>query len=626
MKNCLKILIIVVQFHCLKISSQHINDTILLSPVEIVSGNYKNMQFRNFDSLSSVQYSLTGIAEKMKFYTPVFIKEYSPGGITTVSFTGTGAAHTLVLFDGFSVNPVMSGQADLSALPPYLYDKMLIIPAPESLLLHPSTLGGLISLHTVADSDYNYGISLRAEAGSFRNFGSAGQIHKKFNKYLFRTRFYYHESDNNFPFINNSMPDMPLQKRVNAGFQKKGLMQEVFRKNDDNILFVKFTALSHFNQLPAMLFQPQIEDNEHQQNDITRIVAGYSKTKSRNYFSVKTQFCKESWLYHNKLINTESKNDIFSVSVLGNYILRLRKHSELSVQWNSDFQHVETNNYLEPVRVNNNRLTFGGIMGKHNFIAKPVAHFLFNEDRSDISGALLVRKMLFKEKLMINITGGRSVRYPGLNDLYWVPGGNPDLHPETAHTSSAVMEFIFSETWTIQGETGFSHVNNWILWQPVSGSAIWTPENVRKVNISKLNLMNIFRFKLFGFSCESAASYSYCVSLDKSDIMSEMFNKQLIYVPMHIGAHSIKISYNRLSVSVESHYTGKRYTRADNLSYMPAHFHHNILLKWKHKKNILEFFAGLYNATNENYQIIAWQPMPRCYFKFSVQIGFYEKK
>jgi vitamin B12 transporter len=622
---CVLLFFILTAVRVFVFAQQNETDTIHLSPVEITAGS-EQMNKYTIPFLTPLNSGLTSVTEKLKLYSPVFIKEYSPGGISTVTFRGTGAAHTLVLFDGFPVNPVMSGQADLSALPPYLYDYMEVIPSPDSYIYNASAPGGIISLQTKADNTYKYHYSIRAESGSFGNYGGGLQLSRQAGRFLFRSRAYYHQAENDFSFLNNALPDMPLQYRINSFFRKKGLMQEVFRTGKSSVAFLKFTGLIHENGLPAPLLQPQLENNEMQKNKIFRIIGGYSKSIQKHFLSLKGHLATESWHYENVSSAIISENDIQTASISGDYVLSFRKSHEFRAQLYSSLQEVKSNNYDVVKKQNDHRFTLRGSAGISGFSLMPSVHILLNNGNANAAGGLMISRGIINEKIIFRFTSGRSVRFPGMNDLYWVPGGNPDLMPEVSYQISAGAELRLLKRWRLMLSAGNGWINNWILWQPTQISSIWSPLNVRKVKTQTADFFNVVEMKFFSIDVTSIASYSYCISADVSDADAPEFGKQLIYVPHHMASHVAKLEFSSFSLSVESHYTGKRFTRSDNLSWMPAHFHHNVLLGWKKDKQklSLEVFAGLYNATGENYQIIAWQPMPRRYFKVSVQISFYE--
>lgn len=605
------------------------NDTIILSPVEISANKNAIQKNSRIDSVSDISVSLSSAIEVVKSYTPLFIKEYSPGGISTVAFRGTSASHTIVMLDGFPVNPAMSGQADFSVIPPYLYDRLEITGNPESLLLSSEALGGAISMYTNPNEKQQSGIRLRCEGGSFGNVGSGLSVHFKFGNLLFRSRGFWHKAENDFTFINNSLTHRPVENRINAAFRKFGLMQEVYYIKKQHVIFLKLTGVSNFQQLPAMLLQPQIEGNETMDNRTLRATTGYSVTKGKHFISLKSMASEERWEYINRSAAVSGMNFIHTVDILADWQYRFHKNAQVKVQWFSDYKEVKSPNYVQTQNMLLNRLTLNGTFNFSKFEIQPVLHVMHRYSQTPaMSGALLLHRALLNHKLFLFLSVGRSIRYPGLNDLYWNPGGNPDLLPEHSLSGSGAIEYRPFKWWSVRGGYTFHDVDNWIVWQPGITSSYWSPVNIRRVISNTIEFLNVIEHKIGHWSFRSVGSYSYCRSVDISEPHSSTFRKQLIYVPMHNAAHSLIVKKKHLSVTMRSFYTGKRFTRADNVSYMPAHFHHDILIGYNFRmKNIeSELFFALYNFTGENYQIIAWQPMPRQHFRTGIQIMFGSNK
>jgi vitamin B12 transporter len=606
--------------------SQEPLDTIILNPVEITAETSFSLPSHRIDSLSSISNNLTSVLEQIKQYTPIFIREYSPGGISTVAFRGTGASHTIVLFDGFPINPAMSGQVDLSSLPPFLYDHLVITPSPQSILFHPSAIGGLISMHTQPQMD-KFSVSVRTDVGSFGNVGSGLNVHTKFGRFSARTRAYFQQCNNDFPFINNTTTQNNQEKRINASYEKRGFVQEFYRRGNNNTSFIKFSALQNNNQLPVLLLQAQIEDNETMQNSVYRLIGGYGITKNNIFFLIKSHLANETWNYENPQSGIHSQNIIHTASFIADMVIVLKK-MELTTQGYVSHRQVESSNFAHTKNMQDMRLTVKSHFKSNTFSLQPVVHFLRNDHRNNISVALLIQKSILKEQGHIQLSTGRMVRFPGMNDLYWSPGGNTLLVPETGYNAHTRFVYNIQKQWSVEAGIHSAYINNWIVWQPTSVSSIWSPENVRLVNTGSMDFMNVISGKIKGFTWKSVASYSHQVSLDKSKRESAEYNKQLIYVPMHIASHLMQINVGKMNISLRSQYTGKRFTRPDNLAYMPAHFHHDLLMSYQLTKNKLhiELFAGIYNLTAENYQVIAWQPMPQRHFRVSIQFKFNEKK
>ena len=102
-------------------------DTITLDPVNVAADRYAVEQLnplvmKKVDSLILETKSTSSLSELLIQHSPVFIKTYGPGGVSTASFRGTTASHTLVLWNGFQLNAPTLGQVDFSTIPVFLAD------------------------------------------------------------------------------------------------------------------------------------------------------------------------------------------------------------------------------------------------------------------------------------------------------------------------------------------------------------------------------------------------------------------------------------------------------------------------------------------------------------------------
>ena len=105
----------------------HAQDTITLQTVEVTADKIgaealKPLVARKLDTIVLQSMSTSSLSDLLIQHSPVFIKTYGPGGVSTASFRGTTASHTLVLWNGFQLNAPSLGQVDFSTIPVFLAD------------------------------------------------------------------------------------------------------------------------------------------------------------------------------------------------------------------------------------------------------------------------------------------------------------------------------------------------------------------------------------------------------------------------------------------------------------------------------------------------------------------------
>ena len=112
---------------CLAILTLHAQDTITLKTVQVTAERDRveavnPLVTRKLDTIILKSKSTATLSDLLIQHSPVFIKTYGPGGVSTASFRGTTASHTLVLWNGFQLNAPTLGQVDFSTIPVFLVD------------------------------------------------------------------------------------------------------------------------------------------------------------------------------------------------------------------------------------------------------------------------------------------------------------------------------------------------------------------------------------------------------------------------------------------------------------------------------------------------------------------------
>ncbi|HEY5825109.1 MAG TPA: TonB-dependent receptor, partial [Cyclobacteriaceae bacterium] len=174
-----------------------------------------------------------------------------------------------------------------------------------------------------------------------------------------------------------------------------------------------------------------------------------------------------------------------------------------------------------------------------------------------------------KNRMTLRTQLARAYRVPTLNDRYWIPGGNPELKSETGYNAELgidVTHRISSKEFNV----GFTHyrswIGQWIIWLPNS-SGLWSPSNLSEVNVSGMETSLKYSYKNESLKIYSGISYAFTQSLNKkglNDFDVTTIDKQLPYVPVHSGHASIKVERRAWVTSLQSNFTGLRYTTLDN--------------------------------------------------------------
>lgn len=220
----------------------------------------------------------------------------------------------------------------------------------------------------------------------------------------------------------------------------------------------------------------------------------------------------------------------------------------------------------------------------------------------------------------------RVYRIPTLNDMYWVPGGNTALKPESGWAGELSSEYYLEKKQLEfrSSITGFTRlISNWIQWQPLD-AIIWTPINIGKVRsrgIEWRNTLKVMLSKTVSIHGSVSMDYTESTIYDKSNLN---YQNQLIYIPYLKGAGYAAIMFKKTTFLVNSVMVGKRYTTSDNSYELPSYALLNLSINQQFgvRKILGDLFFKINNVTNTSYQAIAWRPMPGIHFETGITIKF----
>jgi vitamin B12 transporter len=232
---------------------------------------------------------------------------------------------------------------------------------------------------------------------------------------------------------------------------------------------------------------------------------------------------------------------------------------------------------------------------------------------------------VYKNMLVAHASIGRNYHIPSMNDLYWVPGGNPDLLAEDAWNGELGLELkipSFEKT-KIRINAFGSKTENWIRWQPTTGG-IYAPDNLRKVETKGGEILithrQSFSKSVIDFSAEySFVSSSMIETYHANEI--HLLGNQLMHIPNHKATAGIFYKKGNTTVVINHSFTGSRYTDADNTQWLDGYVLADLRLEHWFKLNRSGFAitASAYNLYDTEYQIMPYRPSPGRWFSVGLK-------
>ncbi|NOR34910.1 MAG: TonB-dependent receptor, partial [Bacteroidales bacterium] len=227
----------------------------------------------------------------------------------------------------------------------------------------------------------------------------------------------------------------------------------------------------------------------------------------------------------------------------------------------------------------------------------------------------------------------RNYHQPTLNDLYWQPGGNPDLLPEEGFTVEggvAYQQEFAGHLLKTELSLYRSQIENWIIWIP-SVRGFWEPRNIRSVLSKGLEYNIHLQGYISEFNYEISATYGYTSAVNQGDPLiwsDESYGKQLVYIPLHSGNMMAHLGWGNIFLTYQFNAYSERYTTSSNdvarRDRLYPYFMNDISAgsNFRLKRLGLSLELKVYNLFNEDYHTILYRPMPGRNYQlvFKIQI------
>jgi len=646
-----KYLCTIVPFWLLSFSTtraQITHDTIELKSIEVTAKipiEQKALSRSELDTFELQKHQTKSLAELIQSTGPVFVKTYGRGSAASVSFRGTASSHTQVNWNGMNINSPMRGDIDFSLIPVYFVDNTYLLHGSSSLSQSSGGLGGSIQMNNQADWNNRLQIKYAQDIESYNTFREFFQLGLGNQSFQSSTRIFHDQSQNNFPFKNYGVLPYRMDTQKNADYHKYGFLQEFYyRWKNRHQISLKVWGGQNFRNLPQLMSFEGENRIEYQDDNDLKAIAKWTYYIGNNKWEVFSSYNHHKLHYYRSSEETdfENFNSISNEnSSLNRILFQFKKKEKINLKTFIDINYhtVNVKDKATEIAFDKNRLeTFWIGQFNYAFSKKASAFVILRSEYYDNTFIPLIPAIgleyLLNKSISVFINGSRNYHKPTLNDLYWVPGGNPELKPENAWSTDLGIKTHWSKNSfkiNLNVNTYQSMIDNWIIWQPSSSGAFyWEAANFKKVwargleSQLKINWDFQQNWKLY-FS----ANYSYTRTTNQNAISSvdQSRGKQLIYIPVHSGNFLFDLQFKNWEWSLGNQSIGKRYTNSSNTEsdhevILSSFSLLNTEISWKRNFRKLETKIAfrIENILNTDYMMILWRPMPGRYFAFNLQL------
>ncbi len=475
----------------------------------------------------------------------ITIRSYGgKAGILSLSTNGSPAVNTKILLDDIDLTSVQNGGTDLSQIPETFIGQITVANSP-GIFYGSGAVDGVLRI-----SPQNQQTCFSASSGSF-GFGSiSGNINKNWSKWSANLSAGYLKDDGDFK---HSIEDSNAT-RSNNDFERKFVALRTTGR------------LSEKSNLSATLLESQQKRGvagsidwaspEARRDDNLQLGAlTFNQLHTSGYSKVQLSYRRslENYDDPNPWWPIKSEHDVRGTA------LKIQHHRNI---WNNitgtflyegKLEKLESTDVGDRERKTNSVASIITIPVLDNFNIIPALRFdrAGSEQFQPTVDLRLTYNKLKRSEFEYHY--GTGFRYPAFNDLYWQPGGNPDLDPEKSWYQTIKYKLYLDDHYlnNIYFNIGDRYTDDLIQWVPIDESFfVWQPKNIassRRTNFTVGSQMNLENLPL---QIALHATYQKTKDID--------LDKQLLYAPAVIGYAGISYHSPVFQISLNAHYTGER--------------------------------------------------------------------
>ncbi|MBR2947867.1 MAG: TonB-dependent receptor plug domain-containing protein [Bacteroidales bacterium] len=630
------------------------------------------IQKTSFDSVRLKENIALSVADILTYNSSIFVKSHGRATLSTVAFRGTSASHTQVSWNGMKINNPMLGSTDFSMIPSYFIDDASLLHGTSSVNEIGGGLGGAVKLSTTPANNNGFGLQYIQGIGSFKTFDEFLRITYGTPKWQISTRAVLSTSANDFKYRNHDKKEniydenmniieqyYPVETNKSGSFRDFHILQEVYYNTLKGDRFgLNAWYINSNRELPLLTtdYSDATEFDNRQREQTFRGIINWDHLRSNWKLSAKGGYIY-TWMaydYKRDIGNgimsemTRSRSTINTIygNAEGEYYIGKKWLFTASL---SAHQHFVTSKDKNIIRQDGDKAIVGYQKGRIELSGaisakwKPIEEMgisvvlreeMYGTVFTPIIPALFIDGVICKKgNIVAKASISRNYRFPSLNDLYFLPGGNPDLKNESGWSYDAGISFSTGKEgiYTLSGSATWfdSYIHDWIIWLPTT-KGFFSPRNIKDVHAygveieGKLDWIFAREWKL-----DIGANFSWTPSINNGEpvsIADQSVGKQLPYVPEYSSSINGRLSWRGWAFTYKWCYYSQRYTMSSNdislTGKLPSYFMSNIVLE----KNLnfkwadLSIKGAINNLFNEEYLSVLSRPMPGINFEIFVGI------
>jgi iron complex outermembrane receptor protein len=596
------------------------NDSITSLKEVVVSDSYLK-KYSDTQSVLKLNDSIINrnealLTDLLNYNSTIYFKEYGRGMLSSVSFRGTTASQTAVIWNGININSQMNGSTDFNTISGSDYNSVSVKAGGGSVIYGSGAIGGTVHLNNDLGFYKRFENTLKLDYGSFNTTGINYKTNISNEKWSAQIGFSKNSSTNDYKYLNRYTWRGEQRWNQNGEYDVITMSANLGYKLDSKNSIKLYSQNSNTDRNTSLITESETKSKYI--NGFNRNLLEYDG----DFGKLKTNF-KTAYIFENYQYFADKSKEDYSYGKTESLITKLDLGYTLfkSTQINCIADYNRTKGYGTSFGDHVREISSASLLVKQDIFTNWKNEFGIRKEFTDNYESPVLFSLgssyQFGKLYNLKLNFSRNFRIPTYNDLYWEQGGNPDLKPESSYQAEIGNVFTFKNI-SITQTFYYIKIKDLLQWVP-GQNGIWAPINTSKTKSYGAETLISWK-KHFGKNYFSAnAAYAYTASKD------EETNNQLFFVPYNKVTGAVSYSRSKISAYYQFLYNGFVYTRADNNpdEIIEAYTVSNLGIDYDFK--FLDSFKlgfQVLNIFNKDYESYEDRPMPGRNFNMYLTLKF----
>ena len=549
----------------------------------VLSENFRSKEIKT--KADSLVADLSSASAYLTKDSRFILKQYSPGSVVTSSFGGASSEQSRVLWDGIDISSMASGVLDLSLVPASMLSSSALYNGINGGAI--ASMGSVGALNLTATIPKGRGTSTLFSASSIGARGFFGHSWGNIGTVRYQSSLRSTLGTNNYPYTignlsgtlnGNSFNDLTHLQSFQGKLSRWNWQSTLWYTQSEKDNSGSVLTPNYINHLEdeMLRFKYALRNRSNQwQVYLSREWQAYTDTNS-------SWIIQDTNRYSQATLQYSYRKEYQELFLTANYF---------SADGSNRNAHAFLPHALYNLRLSKkDKVVLKGAGYQNN--AHVGAHYVRTTSRGDFQNQFAL---------------GTYYRLPTLNELYWNPGGNPDLDAERSYGMKYALRRKGNLTLELTSDQ--LYYDKMIQWTP-GASGNWSPQNYYSVYTSSTTMTLAKNWVKFNANMNLTHQYSRVLATMNND--PAIVGKSLIYRPVLQAVYTSEFKLTRGTLQLRGFYTGLRHTLRDNsaVGEISAQYWCALAYTLSGANNRWNLLLQVDNVFNNERQYYQYFPMP----------------